>query len=489
MRDMMIFFCICRMISAYLYVSTILSTQPYIFFIMKTILIIEKDIAELDTLLGIFQEWNTEFNILTARDEFNALSILKNHQIEIILCATSILCRDGKNLLASITELYPFIPCIGLLGSKEPNNNQLLAKGAVYLHHKPYNSAQLFEHITELLILSDGSTIRDIPTHSLLQMLETEENTSTVKIYGKSETGYIFIEAGIPMASETDQLKGQDAFFEIIGWDDVIIEVLHFNGQRERNLDRPLIALIMEGFKLKDENDSQDIVTTTSNHNERPLLKKVSTVGQRLSLDIGSRIKLEFNQIEGTFNTTMIGMSPNSYLVTTFPTQLVSKKDAPSIGSHVLAKFLHIGKLCIFKSIIVATTRQPQDLLFLDYPSVIHYHEMRQTKRTCIFIPCTLNLSEGGEFFGALIDMSSSGGLCEIKIKGNQHLPPTSLQSQIELRCLLPGMKEEQQIHGIIKNMTQNSTETRFGIEFINIHSFLIETINKYLFSIEQLEE
>lgn len=456
---------------------------------MQTILIIEKDITELDTLLGIFQEWNTEFNILTARDEFNTLNILKNHQIEIILCATSIQCRNKENLLAVITKLYPFTPCIGLLGSEDHDDTPSLPKGAVYLHNKPYNSAQLFEHITELLILSGGSTIREIPTHSLLQMLETEEKTCSVRVYGKNEKGYIFIQAGIPIAAETDQLKGEDAFFEIIGWDHVIIEVLHYNGQRQRNLNRPLIALIMEGFKLKDEDESQDIVTTTNNDKERPQLKKVSTIGQRLSLDIGSRIKLEFNQIEGTFNTTTIGMSPDNYLVTTFPTQLVSRQDAPSIGSHVLAKFLHMGKLCIFKSSIVAITHQPQDLLFLDYPSVIHYHEMRQAKRTSIFIPCALNLMEGKEFFGALIDMSSSGGLCEIKTKGNQPFPPIHIQSQIELRCLLPGMKEEQQIHGIIKNMTQNSTETRFGIEFINMHSFLIDTISKYLFSIEQLEE
>lgn len=455
---------------------------------MQTILIIEKDIAELDTLLGIFQEWSTEFNILTARDEFNALSILKNHQIEIILCATSIQCRNNDNLLAVITNLYPFTPCIGLLGLKEHNEFQSSSKGAIYLHHKPYNSAQLFEQITELLILSDGSTVRDIPTHSLLQMLETEEKNCSVKVYGKNEKGFIFVEAGIPIAAETDQLKGKDAFFKIIGWDDVIIEILHFNGQRTRNLDSPLIALIMEGFKLKDENEAQDIVSTNDNL-ERPQLKKVSTIGQRLSLDIGSRVKLEFNLIEGSFNATMIGMSPNSYIVTTFPTQLVSRQDAPCLGSHVLAKFLHMGKLCIFKSNIVATTSQPQDLLFLDYPSVIHYHEMRQTKRTSIFIPCTLHLLKGGEFFGALIDMSSSGGLCEIKTKGNLPMPPVQIQSQIELRCLLPGMKEEQQIYGIIKNMTQNSTETRFGIEFINMHSFLIETINKYLFSIEQLDE
>lgn len=456
---------------------------------MQTILIIEKDIAELDTLLGIFQEWNTEFNILTARDEFNALSILKNHQIEIVLCATSIQCRDGENLLAIITTLYPFTPCVGLLGSTDHNDNQSNPKGTVYLHDKPYNSAQLFEQITELLIISDGSTIRDIPTHSLLQMLETEEKTCSVKVYGKNEKGYIFLENGVPVSAETDQLNGEDAFFEIIGWDDVILEVLHFNGQRATNLERPLISLIMEGFKLKDENDATDIIATTNHDNERPQLKKVSTVGQRLSLDIGSRIKLEFNQIDGTFNATMIGMAPNNYLVSTFPTQLLSRQDTPSVGNHVLAKFLHMGKLCIFKTSIMATTRQPQDLLFLDYPSVIHYHEMRQTKRTGIFIPCTLHLLEGGEFFGALIDMSSSGGLCEIKTKGNQPLPPITIQSQIELRCLLPGMKEEQQIHGIIKNTTQNSTETRFGIEFVNMHSFLIETINKYLFSIEQLEE
>lgn len=448
---------------------------------MQTILIIEKDIEELDSLLAIFHEWHTELDILTARDGGNALNIMKNHQIDIVLCSTSIQNTSGRSLLSILAAAYPTVPSIGLCTTKE---DELHDTGVSFHHTKPYNSALLFEHITELLVFSEKKSIKDIPAHSLLQILETEERTCTLKVYGKHESGLIFVASGIPIAAETELSRGETAFLEIIGWENSIAELLHFNGQRNKEIEKPLIALIMEGIKVGNGQDENGF-GTFGRTSDQSQLKKVSTIGQRISLDISSRVKVEFNQINGSYNSTTVGMIPDEYLIITCPSQLIAMDKIPDPGCQVLTKYVHMGKLCLFKSRIIETIEQPQHLLFVDYPASIHYHELRQAKRNRIYIPCTLNIPGSKEYFGTLVDLSSSGGLCVIKAKGNHSLPAIHIDQQIELSCLLPGMKEEQRIKGLIRNMKQNSHESKSGIEFFNMHSYLIESINRYLYSIE----
>ncbi len=451
---------------------------------MQSLLIIEKDIESLDHILSIFHEWQTELDILTARDEIYAVNILKRQPVNIILCSTAILDDQGAAILTHIAGQFPTVPIIAIdTPGQTPRAERKPPPGATFYHAKPINTALLFEQITELLLAGSIVNYNDIPTHSLLQLLETEERTCTIKIYGKNETGFIYVHKGLPLAAETEVIEGEDAFFEIICWDDVVLELMHFNGQRQQNLYKPLIALIMEGFRLKDEYASIASFAKGNKEPEQNRLRKVSTIGQRLSLDIGSRIKLEFSQLEGAYDCTTVGMLPDNYVIVTSPPQFRTLSNEKKRSCHVMVKYLHMGKLCLFKSTILSVSNNPQDLLYLDYPSAIHYRELRQTKRNQIYIPCTLNFGDGKEYFGALIDLSSNGSLCEIKNRGNEPLPAIHIEQQIELQCLLPGMKEEQKIHGLIRNIKQNSSESRFGIEFYNLHSFLIETINRYLFS------
>lgn len=453
---------------------------------MQSILIIEKDIESLDHILSIFQEWQTELDILTARDLVYSINILKNHPVNIVLCSTSMINSKGQLLLTHIAEQFPTVPFIAIdTPTQENDSSSEPPPGATFYHAKPINTALLFEQITELLLAGSIVNYNDIPTHSLLQLLETEERTCTIKVYGKNETGFIYILHGTPIAAETEVIHGEDAFFEIISWDDVVLELMHFNGQRKQDLYKPLIALIMEGFRLKDEYASNENEPVVKKEPDTNRMRKISTIGQRLSLDIGSRIKLEFSQLEGSYDCTTIGMLPDNYLIVTSPPQFKALSQEKQRSCHVLVKYLHMGKLCLFKSTILSISNNPQDLLYLDYPSAIHYREMRQSKRSQIYIPSTINFGDGKEYFGALIDLSSSGSLCEIKNRGNDPLPPIHINQQISLQCLLPGMKEEQKIHGLIRNMKQNSTESCFGIEFYNLHSYLIETINRYLFSVD----
>ena len=110
---------------------------------------------------------------------------------------------------------------------------------------------------------------------------------------------------------------------------------------------------------------------------------------------------------------------------------------------------------------------------------------MRKAKRTAIYIPCTLQLSAEEHYSGSFIDLSSAGGLCQVKRKGNSEIPNLKIGQPIELSCLLPGLPDEQKIKGLVRNFKRSGSEALAGIEFVELAPYLKETIERYLDSFE----
>ncbi len=150
-----------------------------------------------------------------------------------------------------------------------------------------------------------------------------------------------------------------------------------------------------------------------------------------------------------------------------------------------MVKYVYMGKMWMFKSQLLGATQTPVPLLFLEYPKVIHYHELRKAKRSTIFIPSTFHLQGEKELFGVLIDMSLTGSLCQIKHKSEANIPVMDIDSTVILRCLLPGIPDEQQLYGKVKNMKIEHGETRIGVEFDSLQPQLTNTIGKYLYSLD----
>ena len=57
---------------------------------MKTIVILENPIVELNSLVGIFKKWQKEINVLTAREEEAAIDIISSRQVDLIVCNLSL---------------------------------------------------------------------------------------------------------------------------------------------------------------------------------------------------------------------------------------------------------------------------------------------------------------------------------------------------------------------------------------------------------------
>jgi CheY-like chemotaxis protein len=451
---------------------------------MKTILIIEHNVSELETLLDICRQSSKEFSILTARDEENTQTILSERQIDLVICSTLFPGTRECQVLEVIARGFPYVPIIGVGSYGSATREQATTAGASEFFSKPYEQKSLITSLDYLLDHSSYGTIKGIPIHTFLQMFESEGKTRTLHVYSGNMSGIIFIKEGSPVDAETGSYTADDAIHEIIGWNDVIIDIRFFNGLLEQRIEKPLISLIMEAFRLKDERETQktqEQTIVTPQHK----LEQVPTAGQRLALDIGLRMRLEFDTIGATLESVLIGMVPGNCIITTTPSHFIITRTPIDIDTVIIAKFMYLGKLCLFKSRITKILDSPHHILFLEYPTVIHYHEMRKAKRTAIYIPCTLELSDDAHYSGSFIDLSSAGGLCQIKKKGDEEIPSLQIGQRLELNCLLPGLPDEQRIKGITRNFKRSTKEATIGIEFSELQPYLKETIERYLDSFE----
>lgn len=453
---------------------------------MKTIIIIENGNVEQESIADILKQRSENYELLFAHEEQAAFIIAEQANADLIIFDLSSLKDLQVDNLARMTSRFPYIPCIAIIDEEGEQAEAVLKSGVSQCLARPLNIDSLCRNIHDQVTLATSGQVRGIPIHSLLQMLESDEKTCTLKIETNDHKGLIFIEKGVVIGAETGEQEDEDAIYSIITWENATVEIRYYNSRRQQTINKPLISLIMEGFRLKDERES---LKEKQESQKKPKLelKHISTAGNRISLDIGSKIKMEFDNVDTPLVSTMVGMIPDEYLIVTTPTPFSIVNAALGTGNRIIIKYLHLGRLCMFKTQLLKAIEDPHHLLFLGYPPVIHYHELRRAKRTSIFIPCTLHLSKGPEFYGVLVDLSGLGCLCQIRAKGNAPLPPIDLDTKVHLRCLLPGLKEDQELTGIVKNIKKSSSETNIGLEFFGLQEYLREVIEKYVYSVESL--
>ncbi len=216
-------------------------------------------------------------------------------------------------------------------------------------------------------------------------------------------------------------------------------------------------------------------------------LQQLSTEKFPLSFDDSTMLSVEFVNFNYPFISEVIGMQQNNFIIIKTPENLSGKKNPQElIDSTLLVKYIHAGRKIVFKTRVLEAINRPVPLLFLAYPSSIRFHELRKVKRTLIMVPCTLHTRDVEEYYGMLTDLSLRGSLCQIRDKGNPSLCYIEKENPAGLRCLLPGLKDEQRVNGIIRNIRTEKDTTKIGIEFVDMSEQVSSVIEKYLYTVQK---
>jgi c-di-GMP-binding flagellar brake protein YcgR len=313
-------------------------------------------------------------------------------------------------------------------------------------------------------------------------MIESEQKSCTLRVTSQENKGYLYINDGELIAAETDRLSKENAVYEIISWDEPIIEIKDTLPVKEKEIFQPLMSVLMEGFRIRDEKLSETHPEITD-PGKLPKFKSQATAGRRIGLEIGAKLQIEIKDFESPLESNMVGMMPDEYIIITLPSHLSLHGHELSKGAHFGIKYLYLGKVCFFQSKLLASVDFHQKMLFVSYPSVIHYHELRRHKRVPIFLPCTIGLDDGQSYQAVILDMSISGCLCQQKSKEDKPLPLPSfhIDKKLTIRFLLPGTDEEQVLTGHIRNLNKTKQETRIGVEFEENPPEVEKAITHYL--------
>lgn len=203
--------------------------------------------------------------------------------------------------------------------------------------------------------------------------------------------------------------------------------------------------------------------------------------GMRLALNIGQDLNIEFEAIESALESMLVGMIPDHVLIITTPSHFIVTDTEVRPGQVIVVKFTHMEKLFLFRARVSRVLNTPRNLLFLDYPSVIHFHDIRKTDRAAAAFPCSLKTKDGKEFNGIFKDISSSGALLKLTLNENDSLPEIDIAQWVSLSCSLPEIDEQLELVGIVKNFKKDEREIQLGLEFSTSYSEVEQSINRYL--------
>jgi len=103
-----------------------------------------------------------------------------------------------------------------------------------------------------------GGQLQGISLDSFLQMVQMEKTTCTLKVVSGKKEGLLYILNGDLISAETRDLQNMDAACAIISWDDTVIEIDNTCTKTENEINQPLMHVLMEGLKLKDEKKAEE---------------------------------------------------------------------------------------------------------------------------------------------------------------------------------------------------------------------------------------
>lgn len=222
---------------------------------MKKILSVSVDTITLNIISSLLLEHTGDFEILTAESLQESETILKKIKIDIVIIDLSLPTPGDLSSLKKITNEHTRLPFIVMTGFETAEiESAIKAIGAVRYFEKPVDFKTLADKVAEEMEGGVGGAIHGISLASFLQMSEMEKTSCTLKVKaGENKEGRLYLLKGALVAAVTETASKEEAVYEILCWDSPVIEIEDPNPNIAREIKAPLMNLLMEGLRRKDE--------------------------------------------------------------------------------------------------------------------------------------------------------------------------------------------------------------------------------------------
>ncbi len=268
---------------------------------IKNVLLVDDDTEMLHALKEGFKRYLESFAVLLAEDGVQALEVLKQNIISLVVTDLKMPNMDGFELLAHIMQHYPDIPVIMFTGYSTPEMEQLAREGgAVGYIAKPF----LIENLARQILItlrkeSEGGTLHNISSGMFLQLIEMEQKTCTIRLEEKAsaQKGILFFRDGELLDARVNKMQGEAAAHIIFSWDAVNLSIQNGCALKENKIHSDLQPLILEAMRRKDEEEEPEVVPEgvmeqIKSQPETPV-QRLNRLKAKIEAEIGQQCGLE----------------------------------------------------------------------------------------------------------------------------------------------------------------------------------------------------
>ncbi|MEK6201157.1 MAG: response regulator [Desulfobulbaceae bacterium] len=224
---------------------------------MNTVLIVDDDESFLLSLIDGFKSYEDQFGIMTANNGEEAVAILNEQDIHLVLTDLKMPKMDGFELVAHLSSHHTAIPVIVMTAFGTPEMEENLKEiGAFQYIEKPIDFNILVEKILKGLEGRSKGFLTGVSLSSFLQLLELDKKTCTLTVRSGRHQGTMYFKNGNLLDADTDDLSGADAAYEIVSWKNVEIVLTNSCNITEAKISESLGFILLEGSRREDERNS-----------------------------------------------------------------------------------------------------------------------------------------------------------------------------------------------------------------------------------------
>jgi CheY-like chemotaxis protein len=228
-----------------------------------TILFVDDNDAFLDALQGAFDDFaqRDRYRLLTAHSVPQAVDILANSRIDLLVTDLRMPGADGFELIAHVSRHHPGMPILALTASCDPSTASLAHEtGALCVLQKPISVPQLHARMSAALEARMTGRISGVTVSSFLQLVELDGKSCRLQIASAGRVGELVITRGIISEARTGSLSGPRAAAEIASWEPATIAItpgrVHAAHSAPEPVESVLLDVIKPGGRSARENPS-----------------------------------------------------------------------------------------------------------------------------------------------------------------------------------------------------------------------------------------
>ena len=234
---------------------------------LKKVLFVDDNLQFLEMVERVMGGWsNGEWQIFLAENTGQALIVLQEQKIDLVIVDVQMPVVDGIQFLALLNRKYPSLQKITLSAyADDAARAACLSNGAELFLEKPRSTEGLeiiFTTLRELArhkpVTGFRGVLREASLESVIQMECLNRNSSILEIKGGGWLGQIYIKEGALIHAQVGERNGEAALNKILSLAGGEFNLKPFEEPPQESIDGQWEFLLMEAARVRDENGGKE---------------------------------------------------------------------------------------------------------------------------------------------------------------------------------------------------------------------------------------